>query len=185
VTRVDFYVLEDLSEDAAMRFACRLCLKAIQGGMPVHVQLEDKAQVAAMDTLLWDYPKHRFLPHQVVAGTTEAAAEQTESANATDSAEKEAESKDQTNIQTSEQARDRAKNGAGVKSPIHLGCDGPLHDGGLLINLAFQVPSFFGRFDRVAEIIVGETKDRGREHYKFYRDRGYPLHHHDLKDWEN
>ena len=72
MTRVDFYVLEDLSEDAAMRFACRLCLKAIQGGMPVHVQLENSVQVAAMDSLLWDYPKHRFLPHQLVTGNNEA-----------------------------------------------------------------------------------------------------------------
>ena len=174
MTRVDFYVLEDLSEDAAMRFACRLCLKAIQGGMPVHVQLENKALVAAMDTLLWDYPKHRFLPHQLVTGTSAAA--QAESANTAESAD--AEGKEQTNVKAGGQAKN-------VKSPIHLGCDSPLHDSGLLINLATQVPSFFGRFDRVAEIIVGETKDRGREHYKFYRDRGYPLHHHDLKDWEN
>ncbi len=170
MTRVDFYVLEDVSEDAAMRFACRLCLKAIQGGMQVHVQLEDKAQVAAMDTLLWDYPKHRFLPHQLVTGNSEAKSAQVEQPDSTGDAN-EIEVKADTKIE--------------VKSPIHLGCDTPVHDSGLLINLAKEVPSFLGRFDRVAEIIVGETKDQGREHYKFYRDRGYPLHHHDLKDWEN
>jgi len=172
VTRVDFYVLEDISEDAAMRFACRLCLKAIQGGMPVHVQLEDKTQVAAMDTLLWDYPKHRFLPHQLVPQPGETAAVH---------AEKISDAK----LTGEEASNYQKKDYAEVKSPIHLGCAGPLHDSGFLINLASQVPSFFGRFDRVAEILVGETKDRGREHYKFYRDRGYPLHHHDLKDWEN
>lgn len=180
MTRVDFYVLEDLSEDAAMRFACRLCLKAIQGGMPVHVQLEDKTHVAAMDTLLWDYPKHRFLPHQLITQTGETTAAQADTASEAQSAET------QTDATPSNQASNgQSKDQGGVKSPIHLGCDGPLHDSGLLINLATQVPSFFGRFDRVAEIIVGETKDQGREHYKFYRDRGYPLHHHDLKDWEN
>lgn len=172
MTRVDFYVLEDISEDAAMRFACRLCLKAIQGGMPVHVQLEDKTQVAAMDTLLWDYPKHRFLPHQLVPQPGETAAVH---------AEKISDAK----LTGEEASNYQKKDYAEVKSPIHLGCTGPLHDSGFLINLASQVPSFFGRFDRVAEILVGETKDRGREHYKFYRDRGYPLHHHDLKDWEN
>jgi len=167
VTRVDFYVLEDLSEDAAMRFACRLCLKAIQGGMPVHVQLENSVQVAAMDSLLWDYPKHRFLPHQLVTGNNEATLS------------------DEAPVETGRPETNGPKDSGGANSPIHLGCDSPLHDTGLLINLAKQVPTFFGRFDRVAEIIVGETKDQGREHYKFYRDRGYPLHHHDLKDWEN
>ncbi len=168
MTRVDFYVLEDLSEDAAMRFACRLCLKAIQGGMPVHVQLEDKTQVAAMDTLLWDYPKHRFLPHQLVTEPSETTEAQAASS-----------------IESATVDGEAGNNQDSVKSPIHIGCDGPLHDSGLLINLATQVPSFFGRFDRVAEVIVGATKDQGRDHYKFYRDRGYPLHHHDLKDWEN
>ena len=46
------------------------------------------------------------------------------------------------------------------------------------------MPSFFGRFDRVAEIIVDESKHLRREHYKFYRQRGYPLHHHALEDWD-
>ena len=77
----------------------------------------------------------------------------------------------------------------GLVSPVNVSYVYPngrsLTPDDLLINLAKEVPSFLGRFDRVAEIIVGETKDQGREHYKFYRDRGYPLHHHDLKDWEN
>lgn len=52
----------------------------------------------------------------------------------------------------------------------------------LLINLADEVPGFFSRFPRVAEIVSGETEARriGREHFRFYRDRGYPLQHHDL-----
>ena len=137
MTRVDFYVLEDLSEDAAMRFACRLCLKAIQGGMPVHVQLEDKTQVAAMDTLLWDYPKHRFLPHQLITETGETTAAQAETASEAQSTEKAA---DQQYNERASQSKDRC----GVKSPIHLGCDGPLHDSGLLINLATRYPVFLG-----------------------------------------
>ena len=54
----------------------------------------------------------------------------------------------------------------------------------VLVNLADQVPKFIGRFERVAEIIVGERKDDGRERYKFYRDCGYPLHHHEMSNWE-
>ncbi|MCZ6854116.1 MAG: DNA polymerase III subunit chi, partial [Gammaproteobacteria bacterium] len=54
----------------------------------------------------------------------------------------------------------------------------------VLINLSDHVPTFFGRFERVAEIVVGETTNRGRERYQFYRDRGYPLFDHHLDDWE-
>jgi len=53
------------------------------------------------------------------------------------------------------------------------------------VNLADEIPGFFGRFDRVAEIVVGENRDAGRERYKFYRDRGFPLFHHELDDWES
>jgi DNA polymerase-3 subunit chi len=52
----------------------------------------------------------------------------------------------------------------------------------VLINLALQVPAFFQRFKRVAEIIGGEQEARGaaRERYRFYRDRGCMLSHHVL-----
>jgi len=45
----------------------------------------------------------------------------------------------------------------------------------VLINLAPDVPGFFSRFERVAELInqVEALKIAGRERFKFYRDRGY------------
>ena len=55
---------------------------------------------------------------------------------------------------------------------------------GLLINLADGVPAFPGRFDRIAEIVVGEQRESGRNRYRFYRERGYPLFHHEPDDWE-
>ena len=53
----------------------------------------------------------------------------------------------------------------------------------VLINLALQVPSFFSRFKRVAEVIDHESviKSAGRQRFKFYRDRGYPLNTHNIK----
>lgn len=57
------------------------------------------------------------------------------------------------------------------------------HD--VLINLSQEVPTFFGRFERLAEIVVGEDKTIGRERYSFYRHRGYPLKHHELTDWDD
>lgn len=50
----------------------------------------------------------------------------------------------------------------------------------VLINLATEVPEFFSRFQRIAEIIDQDRRQSGREHYRFYRDRGYSLTHHEL-----
>ena len=55
----------------------------------------------------------------------------------------------------------------------------------MLINLGADVPKFFGRFERVAEIFVHPQIDAGRQRYKYYRDRGYPLFHHDMESWED
>ncbi len=143
MTRIDFYILPDMSMDASLRFACRLGLKGFQAGQPVHVHTDSDTTARALDELMWDYPKHRFLPHEVVAPTSSP------------------------------------------RSPIHISCAEPILAEGLLINLSDHVPSFFGRFDRVAEVVVGEGKAAGRTRYKHYRDRGYPLHHHELSDWED
>ncbi|WP_303903574.1 DNA polymerase III subunit chi [Thiohalomonas denitrificans] len=72
---------------------------------------------------------------------------------------------------------------ADIDTPIHIGSGeepGPHDD--VLINLADDVPLFFSRFRRVAEVIAGDEAHRatGRERYRFYRDRGYPLEAHKL-----
>jgi DNA polymerase III subunit chi len=53
-------------------------------------------------------------------------------------------------------------------------------DAGLLVNLDRKVPLFFSRFERVAEIVGGDTaeRDSARERFRFYRDRGYALETH-------
>ena len=58
----------------------------------------------------------------------------------------------------------------------------PPGDVHLLINLSTEVPAFFSRFERVAEVIDqdDENKTRGRERFRFYRDRGYNLKSHQL-----
>ena len=43
----------------------------------------------------------------------------------------------------------------------------PAHFDGVLINLSAEVPDFFTRFHRVMEVVVGETRDQGRERYRF------------------
>ena len=56
----------------------------------------------------------------------------------------------------------------------------PHHD--LLISLHEECTPFFSRFERVIEIIGVDEEDsrKGRERFKFYRDRGYELRHIDL-----
>ena len=44
------------------------------------------------------------------------------------------------------------------------------------------VPPFFSRFERVVEIVNQDETQRqlARERFKYYRDRGYDLHTHNL-----
>lgn len=52
----------------------------------------------------------------------------------------------------------------------------------VLINLNDEQPMFFSQFERLAEIIDNneQIKQQGRQRYKFYQDRGYPLETHTL-----
>ena len=53
----------------------------------------------------------------------------------------------------------------------------------VLINLDKTVPTFFSRFRRVLEVVNQDdnVREQGRQRYSFYRERGYPLHHHNLQ----
>ncbi len=52
----------------------------------------------------------------------------------------------------------------------------------VLVNLSNDVPPFFSRFNRVAELVGGNEEQRqsARERYRFYKDRGYHLDTHNL-----
>ena len=53
----------------------------------------------------------------------------------------------------------------------------------VLVNLAQQPPGNFARFERMFEIVSAEDEDRlaGRERYRHYQQRGYPLTHYDAE----
>jgi DNA polymerase-3 subunit chi len=67
----------------------------------------------------------------------------------------------------------------------HSGSE-PVHDQ-LLLNLRPEWPPYFGRFERLVEIVSLDPEDRrsARERYKFYRDRGYEIRAHDLGETAN
>lgn len=147
MTRIDFYILQDVNLAAQHRFACRLAIRALSGrstaGQRVVLHTADEATAREVDELLWHYPDRRFLPHAV------------QHAPGADQA------------------------------PVLVSWTEPPHFDGVLMNLAPEVPEFFNRFHRVVEVVVGETRDQGRDRYRFYRHRGYPLYDHKMEDWES
>lgn len=52
----------------------------------------------------------------------------------------------------------------------------------VMLNLHSESPASFSRFDRLIELVGADDDDRrlARDRYRFYRDRGYEIHHHGL-----
>lgn len=52
----------------------------------------------------------------------------------------------------------------------------------LLINLQLDIPAFFSRFARVAEVVTQDEASLAalRNSWRFYQERGYQLEKHDL-----
>jgi len=52
----------------------------------------------------------------------------------------------------------------------------------ILLNLGRETPPAFERFERLLEVVARDDGDRqvARERYRFYRERGYRIAHHDL-----
>jgi len=69
--------------------------------------------------------------------------------------------------------------------PIVIGMGEEIIDGydQVLINLDSNVPPFFSRFQRMAEMVSNLTEDKklARQRYRFYKERGYPLNKHDIQ----
>jgi DNA polymerase-3 subunit chi len=68
-------------------------------------------------------------------------------------------------------------------TPVIVDCRGePLAHEEVLVNLRPEWPPFFSRFQRLIEIVGtdGEDRAQARERFRFYRNRGYEIHTHDL-----
>ena len=68
--------------------------------------------------------------------------------------------------------------------PVLIGVNRPPGPGrwDVLVNLAPEVPEFFSRYERVAEVVDANAarREQSRERYRFYRDRGYKLNTHQV-----
>ncbi|SDX48133.1 DNA polymerase III, chi subunit [Collimonas sp. OK242] len=75
----------------------------------------------------------------------------------------------------------RAGDPLAAQTPVILAADEetewPHHQ--ILVNLSGRTPQHFARFERMFEIIslAEDDKAGGRERYRFYQQRGYPLTH--------
>jgi len=70
-----------------------------------------------------------------------------------------------------------------ANNPVYINHSGdPLDIHDVLINLTQKTPDCFGRFERFAELVNqdGAVKQAGRERFKFYKSRGYPLQTHKI-----
>ncbi len=67
-------------------------------------------------------------------------------------------------------------------APVIIGSGTPPEQlNAVMINLAEDVPLFFSRFERVAELVDPAGRETGRQRYQFYKDRGYPLETHKIE----
>ncbi|MBO6565273.1 MAG: DNA polymerase III subunit chi [Pseudomonadales bacterium] len=69
------------------------------------------------------------------------------------------------------------------EAPIRIGFDHEPDDHqDVLVNLSGDIPLFFSRFDRVAEVVPVDQNSResARKNYAFYKERGYVLEYHNI-----
>ena len=67
--------------------------------------------------------------------------------------------------------------------PVLLAHGGePRNSHDVLVNLSNEIPPFFSRFNRVAELVGSNDTQRAeaRNRYRFYKDRGYTLNTHEI-----
>jgi len=73
-------------------------------------------------------------------------------------------------------------------APIKIGHNHePSEHQEVLVNLSGEVPDFFSRFDRVAEVVPleDERRESARQNFRFYKERGYPLEYHKMAGRNN
>lgn len=69
-------------------------------------------------------------------------------------------------------------------TPILISSDGePASETPVLLNLSNEVPAALDRFERLCEAIDNDAgvRSAGRERFREYRAKGYPLNHHQIR----
>lgn len=118
----------------------------------VFLLVGDESNARKLDELLWTFSQNSFIPHRLVWTQDGSPAEEAVFIGCGEHAES-----------------------VDFETSAERGWD-------LIINLADEVPECFGRYTRLAEVVDADPsrRERGRERYRFYRDRGYELKTHTL-----
>lgn len=70
MSTVTFFLLAGDSEDARARFACKLAANFCYEKSRVHILASNRDSLRRLDELLWEYPSNRFVPHEILGGTS-------------------------------------------------------------------------------------------------------------------
>ena len=65
MTRIDFYIVEQGSDEATDNFICRLTEKAWSQDNSVFLHTLDESHAMKFDELLWTFAENSFVPHQL------------------------------------------------------------------------------------------------------------------------
>ena len=153
MTDIDFYILSAQEPQQRLEFACRLVEKAYRSRCKILVQLSNQDHAQAFDQLMWTFRETSFIPHVLLEN-----AEQ--------------------NGSVPEQQQTES-------SPVYIAYNDdqqPPHFD-VLINLADKIPTTFARYKRVLEIVIqqDDVLANTRKHYRFYKERGYPINNIDMR----
>lgn len=141
-----------LNNTKVEQFACLLTEKAFKKGHKIHLLTIDENQTARMDKLLWTYNDQSFLPHIAVN-------------------------------EDSNDPQHEAQQTLQKETPIHISHDDQsalLSD--VLINFRSETPSFYQQFNRVAELVSNDERQRqaARIQYREYQQRGCTVASHQI-----
>lgn len=142
--RVDFYVVEGIAAMARQRVACRLAEKAYLASQRALIWHTDRAELQALDDLLWTFADGSFVPHDWLtspSGDTDNSRERVSDMHAP------------------------VLLSAGTP---------PTEEFDFVVNLAADLPPFLHLARRIAEIVDGDEERRraGRVRFKAYRELG-------------
>lgn len=154
MTKIDFYILGSDDPAERLHLVCKLINKAANRGQRVFVHSDDLSLLEQLDECLLHFQPDRFIAHRLL--------------NAQDAPAAVAES--------------RAEPTSDDIESVLLSTSTPTRTDAVFLNLAKTVPVFFSRFERTLEVVDRQESIRldGRERYRFYKERGYPLQHHNL-----
>jgi DNA polymerase III subunit chi len=166
MTQIDFYILDESSPKNLHQIVCRLCEKALSQKMKVVIYTESIEQAQQLDDLLWSYKPDSFIAHQ--NRFNESVENDVPQANIPQKV-----LFNYPVLISNEEQLSTFFTGINQEHWQYTQ---------LLINLSTNTPPYYQRFDRLAEMVEKDAKQKevARNRYRNYRQQGYSLNKYDL-----